>query len=62
MAKRFRDILRDLLSISKSQELLEAETSEIPVNSPRQNTLANQQQLLQDQLIKTMTKTMITYF
>ena len=58
MAKKFRGILRDLLSISKSQELLEAETSEIPVNSPRQNTLANQQQLLQDQLIKTMTKTM----
>ena len=58
MAKKFRGILKDLLSISKSQESLQKETSEIPANSPRQNDLANKQQVLQDQLIQTMNKAM----
>ena len=58
MAKKFRGILKDLLSISKSQESLQKETSEIPANSPRQNDLANKQQVLQDQLIQTMSKAM----
>ena len=58
MAKKFRFILRDLLSISKSQELLRAEAENIPPNSPRKNDLASEQQLLQDQLVKTMKKTM----
>ena len=58
MAKKFRFILRDLLSISKSQELLRAEAENIPSNSPRKNDLASKQQLLQDQLVKTMKKTM----
>ena len=56
MAKKFRFILRDLLSISKSQELLRAEAENIPSNSPRKNDLASKQQLLQDQLVKTMKK------
>ena len=58
MAKKFRGILKDLLSISKSQESLQKETNEIPANSPRQNDLANKQQVLQDQLIQTMSKAM----
>ena len=58
MAKKFRVILRDVLSISKSQELLKNEAKDIPSNSPRKNDLASNQQLLQDQLYKTMNKTM----
>ena len=58
MAKKFRVILRDVLSISKSQELLRTEAENIPANSPRKNNLASEQQLLQDQLYKTMKKTM----
>ena len=58
MAKKFRTILRDVLSISKSQELLRSESENIPSNSPRKNDLASEQQLLQDQLYKTMGKTM----
>jgi len=58
MAKKFRVILRDVLSISKSQELLRNEAGNIPPNSPRKNDLASEQQLLQDQLYKTMKKTM----
>ena len=58
MAKKFRIILRDVLSISKSQELLKTEAENIPSNSPRKNDLASNQQLLQDQLYKTMNKTM----
>jgi len=58
MAKKFRVILRDVLSISKSQELLKNEAKDIPSNSPRKNDLASNQQLLQDQLFKTMNKTM----
>ena len=58
MAKKFRFILRDVLSISKGQELLRTEAENIPANSPRKNDLASEQQLLQDQLNKTMKKTM----
>ena len=58
MAKKFRFILRDVLSFSIVQELLIAETENIPANSPRKNDLASEQQLLQDQLNKTMKKTM----
>ena len=61
MAKKFRGILKDLLSISKSQESLQKETNEIPANSPRQNDLANKQQVLQDQLIQTMIKACLLY-
>ena len=58
MTKKFRTILRDVLSIGKSQELLRTESENIPSNSPRKNDLASEQQLLQDQLYKTMGKTM----
>ena len=56
MAKKFRGILKDLLSISKSQESLMREAQDIPLNSPRQNGLAVNQQVLQDQLFQTMNK------
>ena len=58
MAKKFRSILRDVLTLSKSQESLRKETVEIPRNSPRLSNLAGQQQLIQDQLTQTMQNTM----
>ena len=54
MAQKFRAILRDVLSLSKTQESLQKETQNIPRNSPRLRDLAGQQQMLQDQLAQTM--------
>ena len=58
MAKKFRSILRDVLTLSKSQESLREETAEMPRNSPRLGNLAVQQQMIQDQLTQTMKNTM----
>ena len=58
MAKKFRSILRDMLTLSKSQESLRKETAEMPRNSPRLGDLAGQQQMIQDQLTQTMQNTM----
>ena len=45
MAKKFRSILRDVLTLSKSQESLRQKTAEMPRNSPRLGNLAGQQQM-----------------
>ncbi len=58
MARKFRSILRDVLTLSKGQESLKEETQDIPRNSPRLGDLAGQQQMLQDQLTQTMKNTM----
>jgi hypothetical protein len=58
MAHKFRTILRDVLTLSKAQESLKNETTDIPRNSPRLGKLAGQQQMLQDQLTQTMANTM----
>ncbi|MEA1882578.1 MAG: DUF4175 family protein [Candidatus Marinimicrobia bacterium] len=58
MARKFRSILRDVLTLSKAQESLQKETQDIPRNSPRLRDLAGQQQMLQDQLAQTMKNTM----
>ena len=58
MAHKFRTILRDVLTLSKAQESLKNETTNIPRNSPRLGQLAGQQQMLQDQLTQTMANTM----
>ncbi len=50
MAQKFREILRDVLSLSKRQESLIQKTKSTPRHSPRQSELAVDQQLLQDQL------------
>ena len=58
MARKFRSILRDVLTLSKRQESLRTETQEIPRNSPSLGDLAGEQQMLQDQLAQTMKNTM----
>ena len=58
MAQKFRAILRDMISLSKGQESLENDTEEIPRNSPGLSNLANEQQVLQNQLKQTMNNTM----
>lgn len=58
MAQKFRTILRDVLTLSKSQEALRQETQSTPRNSPRQGDLAGRQQVLQDQLSQTMSNLM----
>jgi len=58
MARKFRSILRDVLTLSKAQESLKNETGDIPRNSPRLGDLAGNQQMLQDQLSQTMNNTM----
>ena len=58
MAQKFRAILRDMISLSKGQESLENETEEIPRNSPGLSNLANEQQVLQNQLKQTMNNAM----
>ena len=54
MSSKFRSILKDLLTISKSQESLKSETEQIPRNSPRLNDLALEQQMIQSQLTQSM--------
>ena len=54
MSSKFRLILKDLLSLSKSQESLKSETELIPRNSPRLNDLALEQQMIQNQLTQAM--------
>jgi len=58
MSRKFRSILRDVLTLSKAQESLKKETGDIPRHSPRLNDLAGHQQMLQDQLTQTMNNTM----
>lgn len=50
MVKKFENILRNTLFISKEQERLQLETKDAPRNSPRLAEQANRQQLLRDQL------------
>ncbi|MEE8335481.1 MAG: hypothetical protein V3S48_03485, partial [Candidatus Neomarinimicrobiota bacterium] len=50
IARKFRQVLRDILELSKAQEALREETVTTPRNSPRQADLAVRQQLYQDQL------------
>ncbi|MEE2876786.1 MAG: DUF4175 family protein [Candidatus Neomarinimicrobiota bacterium] len=50
MAKRFEKILRNTLFISKEQEQLRLDTSDLPRNSPRLGQMASRQQILRDQL------------
>ena len=57
MSQKFRSILRDVISLSKTQESLKNETEEIPRNSPKLTNLANDQQILQNQLKQTMKNT-----
>ena len=54
MSSKFRLILKDLLTLSKSQESLKSETEQIPRNSPRLNDLAVEQQMIQNQLTQSM--------
>ena len=54
MSKKFRSILRDILTLSKSQETLKQDTENTPQNSPNMRSLAQRQQIIQDQLKKTM--------
>jgi len=54
IAEEFRHIMRDILSLSKSQENLTQETLSISRNSPRLKESAVQQLMLQDQLTKIM--------
>ena len=50
MAERFEKILRNTLFISKEQEQLHLDTSDLPRNSPRLGQMASRQQMLRDQL------------
>lgn len=54
MAQKFRSILQNIFSLSKSQENLRGKTQSIPRNSPRLGKMAAEQQILQDQLAQTM--------
>ena len=56
MASKFQILLNDIIVISKSQESLLEYSKIIPRNSSRLSELANEQQLLQDQLKLTMKK------
>jgi len=58
MSSKFQDIMNDILNLSKSQEQLQMESSEIPFNSPRLSELAGRQQILQDQLHQVMDQLM----
>ena len=58
MAGKFQEIMEELLHLSKSQERLQLETGSLPRNSPRLGSLANEQQMLQDQLRQVMEKMM----
>ena len=57
MSQKFRTILRDIISLSKTQESLKDDTEETPRNSPRLADLANNQQIIQNQLKQTMKNT-----
>ena len=54
MSSKFRLILKDLLTLSKSQESLKSETEQIPRNSPGLHDLALEQQMIQTQLTQAM--------
>ena len=54
MSSKFRLILKDLLTLSKSQESLKSETEQIPRNSPGLHDLALEQQMIQNQLTQAM--------
>jgi len=57
MSQKFRTILRDIISLSKAQESLKNDTEETSRNSPRLANLANNQQIIQNQLKQTMKNT-----
>ncbi len=58
MAAKFQRTMRDVLNLSKSQELLQNETANLARNSPRLGELANRQLMVQDQLRQVMEQLM----
>ncbi len=58
MAAKFKSIMRDLLSLSKSQEQLREETQSTATHSSRFREMASRQQVLKDQLMQAMSKLM----
>ncbi|NOZ74713.1 MAG: hypothetical protein GXO90_04960, partial [FCB group bacterium] len=58
MAGKFRSLMRDLLSLSKSQESLLNTTQSTAAHSSRYREQAAQEQVLKDQLLQTMSKLM----
>jgi len=58
MALKFQRAIRDVLNLSKSQEQLQNETSDLARNSPRLGDLANRQLMIQDQLRQVMQQLM----
>ncbi len=58
MASRFQAIMRDLLTLSKSQEKLHNTTANLSRNSPRLGQAANLQLMLRDQLKQTIASLM----
>ncbi len=58
MSQRFHTIMRDLLTLSKSQENLGNSTADMSRNSPRLGETATQQQMLRDQLHQIMSALM----
>ncbi len=58
MAAKFQRTMRDVLTLSKSQEQLQNETRNLARNSPRLGELANRQLMIQDQLRQVMEQLM----
>ncbi|MCH7762427.1 MAG: hypothetical protein IIB95_01640 [Candidatus Marinimicrobia bacterium] len=58
MAAKFQRTMRDVLTLSKSQEQLQNETSNLARNSPRLGDLASRQLMIQDQLRQVMEQLM----
>ncbi len=58
MAGHFQAVMRDLLTLSKSQERLHNTTADLSRNSPRLGEAANRQLMLRDQLKQTMSTLM----
>jgi len=56
MAAKLQSIMRDILLLSKQQELLKNTTSKLPYNSPQFHKMAQHQQRLKDQLSQVMKK------
>lgn len=58
MAAKFQRTMRDVLTLSKAQEQLQNETSNLARNSPRLGDLASRQLMIQDQLRQVMEQLM----
>lgn len=58
MAAKFQNTMRDVLNLSKSQEQLQTETSNLARNSLRLGELASRQLMIQDQLRQVMEQLM----